>query len=98
MKNGTQKTTTVKKARAKLKLPPKPVFVAQHRRENGLLTTEDAAAYGEYLTQLRDWLYALPDKEFDRESRNLSDTDRFCLGWKISYDAHHNGNHQHETA
>jgi hypothetical protein len=98
MRNGTQKTTTAKKARAKLKLPPKPVFDMPRRRKNGAVSAEVQAAYDEYLTQLRDWLYALPDEVFDRECRKLSRTDLFNLNWKNSYEAYQNGDRMNETA
>ena len=98
MKNGTQKALITKTTKAKQKLSIKPVFVAQRPRKNGLLVAADAVAYGEYLTQLRDWLYALPDEQFDRELRKLSRTDLSNLNWKNTYDAHHNGDQMHETA
>lgn len=95
MKNGTRKTMSAKmpakKTAGRLKLPPKPVFVEPRRRKNGLLSKDDAAAYNEYIQQLRDWLWALPDARFDREIRKLSLRDVHSVNWLNTYENYQNG-------
>lgn len=91
MKNGTRKKSPAKKAAARKKLPPKPVFQEPRRQKNGLLSEEDGAAYGEYIRQLRDWLWALPDARFDRELRKLSRNDLFQVNVLNTYENYQNG-------
>ena len=94
--NGTRKITRVKKTATKLKLPPKPVFVEPNRK-NGILTKAEAAAYDEYIVQLRDWLYALPEPRFDRELRKLSLTDLHHVTWLNTYENYQNGGQMREV-
>jgi hypothetical protein len=55
------------------------------------LTEEEAAIYNEYIVQLRDWLYALPDARFDRERRKLSLADLNHITCLNTYESYQNG-------
>ncbi len=100
MKNGTQNGTRnsarAKQAAPKPKLPPKPVLPELHWK-NGMLTEAEAALYNEYIVQLRDWLWALPDARFDRERRKLSPTDLNYINCLNTYESYQNGGQMREV-
>lgn len=98
MKNGTSKSQRARKPARKQAKPAKPTFDLPPLKKNQRATPEYAAAYEKYLLALREWLWALPEAQFDREIRKLSSRDLHSLTWLNTYENYQSGGPMREIA
>ncbi|NOT59916.1 MAG: hypothetical protein HOP19_06785 [Acidobacteria bacterium] len=101
MKNGTQNGTSTT-ARAKKTAPKpvkftKPTYEATPPHQKRRVTKEEGAAYAQYIQDLRDWLWSLPDKQFDKEILSLTPTEVSSITWLNTYESYQSGGQMREV-